>query len=277
MLCPRVGHINFLNVLPLTYSYKNGYSEGLKMTYEVPSVLNDNLKRNLLDISPISSIVYAKNDDELLMLPNICIRADCDVTSIVLISKKPIENITNDKIILTSKSATSHRLLKIILSEGYNANPNYEIDNVDVNNPISDDSTASLLIGDDALYMYLRTPKDLYCYDIGKEWHKLTGHSMVYAVWAVRREFAKKFPDQLKFAYDKIISGMQSGIKNKSMAIKSVLHEKTFSYEELDRYLGNIIKWDLPKEAIESLMVYYNLAYKLNLIEHTPKIEFALV
>ena len=277
MLYPRVGHINFLNVLPLTYSYEHGYSEGLDITYAVPSALNEAIKNNRLDISSISAITYARQSYDLLLLPNICIRADCDVTSIVLISKKPIENINSDKIILTSKSATSHRLLKIILSEGYGLNPIYQIDNVDVDYPIPDDATASLLIGDDALYMYLRTPKDLYCYDLGKEWHKLTGRSMVYAVWAVRREFAKNFPDLLKFAYDKIISGMQSGIKNKSMAIKSVLNEKPFSYEELDRYLGNIIKWDLPKESVESLMVYYDLAHKFNFIDNIPKIEFASI
>ena len=270
----RVGHINFLNVLPLTYSYKHGYSEGLEITYDVPSALNEDLKNNQLDISPISSIFYAQNNDKLLMLPNICIRADCDVTSIVLISKKPIENITDDKIILTAKSATSHRLLKIILSEGYKAKPEYQVDHVDINNPIPFDATAALLIGDDALYMYLKTPKDLYCYDLGKEWHKLTGHSMVYAVWAVRKDFAEEYPQLLKFAYNKIISGMHNGIKNKSMVIESVIKEKPFSYEELDHYLDNVIKWDLPEEAIESLMVYYNLAYKLNFIDYKPKIEF---
>ena len=264
-------------MLPLTYSYNHGYSEDLEMTYDVPSVLNEDLKNNQLDISPISSIVYAQNYDELLILPDICIRADCDVTSIVLISKKPIENITNDKIILTAKSATSHRLLKIILSESYNAKPTYQIDHVKVDNPIPADATASLLIGDDALYMYLKTPKDLYCYDLGKEWHKLTGHSMVYAIWAVRKDFAKVSPELLKMAYNKIISGMYNGIKNKRMAIESVLNEKPFSYNELDQYLGNIIKWDLPKESIEALQEYYNLAYKLNLIKNVPKIEFASI
>ena len=277
MIRPRVGHINFLNVLPLTYSYKHGYSEGLEMTYDVPSALNEAIKNNRLDISPISSIAYARQSESLLLLPNICIRADLDVTSIVLISKKPIEEITNDKIILTAKSATSHCLLKIIFAEGYGAAPEYQVNHVKVDNPISDDATASLLIGDDALYIYLNTPKNLYCYDLGKEWHKITGRSMVYAVWAVRRDFAKDSPTLLKLAYEKIISGMDNGIKNKSSAIKNVLNDKPFSYDELDQYLGNIIKWDLPKTSIESLMEYYKLAKKLKLIEEVPNIEFASI
>ena len=272
---PRVGHINFLNVLPLTYSYKHGYSDGLSMTYAVPSELNRDIKNAQLDISPISSIEYARQSKNILLLPNICIRADCDVQSIVLVSKKPIEQIKNDTITLTSKSATSHCLLKIIMAENYGVSPNYKIENISVENPIPDDSTASLLIGDDALYHYLNTPENLYCYDIGKEWHKLTGHSMVYAVWVVSRDFANNSPELLQFAYNKIISGMQDGIRNKSLAIKSVLQDKPFTYEILNQYLGGIIKWNLPKEAIESLMIYYQSAYKLNLIDSIPEIEFA--
>ena len=275
MSIPRVGHINFLNVLPLTYSYKHGFSEGLFLTYAVPSKLNSDIKNAQLDISPISSIEYARQSENLLLLPNICIRADCDVQSIVLVSKKPIEHIQNDRIILTSKSATSHCLLKIILSEGYGASPIYEIENISAENPIPADTTASLLIGDDALYNYLNTPEHLYCYDIGKEWHKLTGHSMVYAVWVVRKEFANESSELVKFAYNKIISGMQHGMQNKALAIESVLQEKPFTYEVLDQYLGGIIKWNLPKEAIDSLMIYYQSAYRLRLIDSVPNIEFA--
>ena len=204
MLKPRVGHINFLNVLPLTYSYQNGYDEGLSMTYEVPSVLNNYIKNDLLDISPISSIAYARQSENLLLLPDLCIRAICDVTSIVLISRKPIEQLKYDKIILSAMSQTSHCLLKIILAEGYQANPVYDIRHINTEEPIPDDASASLFIGDDALYMYLHTPENLYCYDLGKEWYKLTGHSMVYAVGAVRKDFAKKSPEVLKFAYNKI-------------------------------------------------------------------------
>ena len=274
MSIPKIGHINFLNVLPLTYSYKHGFAEGLSITYAVPSALNDYIKNSRLDISPISSIAYARLSDELLLLPNICIRADSDVESIVLVSKKPIDDIGKDKITLTSKSATSHCLIKMIMTESYKASPKYGVGNINAENPIPDDSTAALLIGDDALYNYLHTPGNLYCYDIGKEWYKLTGHSMVYAVWAVRKDFAKKSPELVEFAYKRIISGMQDGIKNKSLAINSVLHEKPFSYEVLDNYLGGIIKWDLPKEAQESLMIYYKLAHKFNFVDDAPKIEF---
>ena len=59
------------------------------------------------------------------------------------------------------------------------------------------------------------------------------------------------------------------------MAIKSVLNKKPFTYEELNKYLGNIIKWDFPKSSLESLMEYYRLAEKLNLINQVPEPKFA--
>ena len=92
-------HINFLNILPLTYSYRNGYANGLDIKYNVPSILNDDLANKRLDISHISSIVYARLNDDLLLLPNICIRADRDVESIMLISRVPIEKLNGEKII----------------------------------------------------------------------------------------------------------------------------------------------------------------------------------
>ena len=115
-MSPRIGHINFLNVLPLNYGYEHT-AQDLQIVYGVPTFLNAELKAGRIDISNISSIEYAAQSDNLLILPKICVRADNEVTSIVLVSRKPIENIRDDKIILTSKSATAQRLLKIIMHD----------------------------------------------------------------------------------------------------------------------------------------------------------------
>ena len=164
MNSPRLGHINFLNVLPLNYGYQN-IAQDLNIVYGVPTFLNGELKAGRIDLSNISSIEYAKQSDELLILPKICVRADDAVTSIVLVSRKPIDKIRNDKIILTSKSSTAQNLLKIILHGNYDAAPNYETRAVSVENPVDEDATAALFIGDDALYIYLNRQKNFYVYD----------------------------------------------------------------------------------------------------------------
>ena len=267
-MSPRIGHINFLNVLPLRYGYQHT-AQDLQIVYGVPTFLNAELKAGRIDLSNISSIEYARQSDQLLILPKICVRADDDVTSIVLISRKPIENLRGDKIILTSKSATAQCLLKVILHESYDAAPHYETRQVTVENPVDDDATAALLIGDDALYVYLHRPKNFYVYDLGKEWRKLTGRQMVYALWAVKKNF------DVAATYEKIIRAFQFGIEHKAAAIKSVLSTKPFTFEELDKYLGGAIKWDLTAEAVEALKLYYKKAFELKLIDKEPTLEFA--
>lgn len=277
MSCPRVGHINFLNVLPLSWSYAHGSDKGLILTRGVPAVLNNDIVNHRLDVSNVSSIIYARDSDELVILPDVCISTDGAVQSIILVSRKPIEDITDDKIILTAKSATSHCLLKIILRSAYGAIPNYYIRHVTPENPIPDDAAASLLIGDDALWLYHHQQPELYYYDLGAEWKKLTGKKMVYALWVANKNFASEQPEMLQLVYDRIRHAFTQGLQHKKAAIESVIKDKPFTYAQLDEYLGPTIRWNLTDNYIDGLKTFYELAHKMNLIEHIPEIKLAAV
>lgn len=277
MSCPRVGHINFLNVLPLSWSYAHGADKGLILTRGVPAVLNNDIVNHRLDVSNVSSIIYARDSDELVILPDVCISTDGAVQSIILVSRKPIEDIKDDKIILTAKSATSHCLLKIILRSAYGAIPNYYIRHVTPENPIPDDAAASLLIGDDALWLYHHQQPELYYYDLGAEWKKLTGKKMVYALWVANNNFASEQPEMLQLVYDRIRQAFTQGLQHKKAAIESVIKDKPFTYAQLDEYLGPTIRWNLTDDYIDGLKTFYELAHKMNLIEHIPEIKLAAV
>lgn len=273
----KVGHINFINCLPLTYSFeKGGFAKGLEIVSAVPTVLNNDIVNDRLDVSPVSSIVYARNSEKFLIMPNVAISADGNVQSIILVSKKPIDELTNDKIILTAKSATSHCLLKIVLNKAYGAKPNYYIRIIDMKHIIPEDATATLLIGDDALYANHNHQAGLYYYDIGMEWKKLTGLNMVYAVWVVNREFAKANPQLLQLVYDRVTRGFKNGYQKKKQAIDMVLADKPFSFAQLDEYL-EVIKWDFAAEHQQALLTFYQMAHEMNLIDHVPEIELAEV
>ena len=273
---PRVGHINFLNVLPLTYAYFNGFSNEFALTLSVPSYLNDALKNNFLDVSPVSSMAYAKYSDKFFLLPDVCIRAEKKVTSIILISKKEIEKLDGKKISLTDKSATSQCLVKMIFKK-YNLSPNYEEKNLCTENPLPDDSDASLFIGDDALKIFLHPPENFFVYDVAELWHKLTGHFMTYAVWAVEKNFAKNSPELLQKVYEKISAGFEFGLKNKSSAINSLTENKFFSFDELNKYLGEIIKWDLNSSALDDLKFFCSSAREMKFLNSIPNFEIAPV
>ena len=270
----KVGHIDFLNVLPLSFGYAH-VERNFDIVRGVPTFLNGELKAGRLDISNVSSIEYARQSRDLLILPKICVRADCDVTSIVLVSRRKIDDIGGDKVVLTEKSATAQRLLKIILHE-HGAEPIYDTRAVKVDKPVDDDATAALLIGDDALSIYLHPPENFFVYDLGVEWHKLTGKQMVYALWVVRKIFAEENPELLRTAYQTIRDAFAYGVAYKAEAIQSVLQAKPFTFAELDRYLGNVIKWDLTADGLDALKTYYRRAAELNLIDAEPELHFAV-
>ena len=96
---------------------------------------------------------------------------------------------------------------------------------------------------------------------------------MVYALWTVRKNFAET--QDFQPIYQKILRAFQFGIKNKAAAIKSVLPTKNFTFDELNNYLGGVIKWDLTAEALDALKIYYQKAAALNLIDKVPDLQFA--
>ena len=106
-----------------------------------------------------------------------------------------------------------------------------------------------------------------------REGHKLTGRQMVYAVWAARASFAQEFSVELRDTCKKIYEGLKFGLREKSAAINSVLDKVPFTFDELDKYLGGVIKWDLTAEGIDAIKIFYELAHKNNLLEKIPQIK----
>ncbi|MBB5335283.1 menaquinone biosynthetic enzyme MqnA/MqnD family protein [Pectinatus brassicae] len=272
---PRVGHINFLNCLPLTYSLlKCGYHKDMSLVMAVPSDLNKAMANEELDISPMSSFAFAQISDKAMLMPNIGIVSDGEVQSIILVSRKPINELNQQKIILTAQSATSHCLLKIILQKAYNLVPHYEIKKIDPRHLFeeNDDYAAALLIGDDALYVNHNHQAGLYYYDIGEQWKKMTGLPMVYAVWAVNRNFYREHKAEVAAIYKRLRGGFDNGIKNKSLMLDMVKEKTVFSRNQLMDYF-EVIKYDVDEVRLNALQLFYKLAVECNLLEKMPSIE----
>ncbi|HWR40176.1 MAG TPA: menaquinone biosynthesis protein [Patescibacteria group bacterium] len=275
----RLGHIHFINCLPLTYSLEcAGFGRGMHITANAPSVLNRMVVAGELDITPVSSIIYAQHSEKLVLLPNLSISADGIVQSIILVSRKPVEELSGAKVALTAKSATSHGLLKIILQKAYQlqTTPEYCITTQNLETGAMDGVDATLLIGDDALNVYHHRTTDYFYYDLGAEWKRFTGHRMVYAVWVARRDFAARRPDLLKKAYELIAGGFAFGLANIRSAAEVLADRTAFSQGQILNYL-NLINYGLTPSHCEALLTYYRLAAEIGLVDKVPELCFAEV
>jgi len=274
---PRLGHINFINCLPLTYGFKYGcFDEGIAVHPGVPAKLNSMILDGMLDVSPVSSVIYARNSAKFLVLPNVSISADGKLRSILLVAKRPIDCLDGARIALTAKSATSHCLLKIILHHAYQAQPEYFISDLSLDGGVLDQAEAVLFIGDDALFAYHNRRPDYYYYDIGAEWKKLTGLPMVYAVWIVNRQFAEAQPDSVQTVYDRVTGGFAYGLKHINEAVVTMVDHHLFNDEQVSGYL-RLLNWEFTPAHEQALLKFYQMAFGLGLIERVPAIEFAEV
>ena len=98
---------------------------------------------------------------------------------------------------------------------------------------------------------------------------------MVYALWVASRRFAEQDTASLARVSRAIRESFAYGLAHKDAAIRSVLGEKPFTYEELDHYLGGVIHWDLTEEYLDGLRTFYELAARTGLIEKAPELVFA--
>jgi chorismate dehydratase len=159
----RLGRISYANMAPVFYKVEADIEE----VTGVPTELNRMLLDGELDIAPISSIEYARNADQLRILPRLCVSSEGAVDSIQLVTRMQFNQVRT--VAVTPESATSVVLTRILL-------PKAEI------LPLGMEADAKLLIGDAALHSAYEDPTPHF--DLGRLWLEKTGLPMVFAVWA---------------------------------------------------------------------------------------------
>ncbi|MBW1835267.1 MAG: menaquinone biosynthesis protein [Deltaproteobacteria bacterium] len=209
----NLGRISYINVAPVYYGLDNGLKpDWLNIVSAPPSILNNMMAKNELDISPVSSVAYAKNQDEWLLLPNLSIACFGRVMSVILVSKKPFEKLTDNKVIITDKSAAAAELLKLLFSIK-KVKPVFETMPIQCPDEIKKSADAALIIGDKALKEKWELHFD-HVFDLGQMWLELTDLPFVFALWAVRKSFADKKPDTVSSIIKLFDISKEQGKKN---------------------------------------------------------------
>ncbi len=271
---PRVGHIQFLNCLPLYYGLVKNQQILLDIDLNkgTPTELNQRLIEGELDISPISCVEYARHAKELLLIPDLTVSADGPVNSIYLVSKVPVRELDGKRVALTNTSATSINLLKIILVQKYDLNCEYFVSPPDLSAMLLE-AEAALLIGDHALRAVYQKPPGLFFYDLGLEWKDYTGCKMVYAVWAVRKEFAQDKPELVRNVYEAFLSSMQFSLDNLGDIVKDAARWESYSEEFLTKYFRGL-EFSFDDGHKKGLRTFYEYLAAKNMLAYAPQLDF---
>ena len=200
---PRVGHIQFLNCIPIYWGLmRSGALLDFDLQKDTPDRLNNALVAGDLDIGPISLVEYLRHADELLLLPDLAVGSDGPVLSVNLISTRPPAELDKRPVALGSTSRTGVLLAQMLLAEKYGAEPDYFRCPPELTQMLLE-ADAGVLIGDPALRALYEAPQNgLDVIDLGQAWRDWTGLPMVFAVWAVRKDFAAANPGAVKDVHE---------------------------------------------------------------------------
>ncbi|MEV6491024.1 menaquinone biosynthesis protein [Actinoplanes sp. NPDC051633] len=254
---PRVGHIQFLNCLPIYWGLmRSGALLDVDLRKDTPDALNAALVAGDLDIGPISLVEYLRHADDLLLLPDLAVGSDGPVLSVNLISTRPLAELDGRPVALGSTSRTGVLLAQMLLAERYRAKPDYFRCPPDLSQMLME-ADAGVLIGDPALRAMHEAPaRGLRVVDLAEEWRDWTGLPMVFAVWAVRREFAAAHPGTVKEVHE------------------AFLRSRDLCLDELDTVAAAAARWE-PFDAATLANYFRTLDFSLGERQVAGLREFA--
>jgi chorismate dehydratase len=253
---PRVGHIQFLNCLPIYWGLvRSGALLDVELTKDTPDRLNDLLVAGDLDIGPISLVEYLRHADDLLLLPDIAVGSDGPVLSVNLVAQAPLSSLDGRAVALGSTSRTSVLLARMWLASVHGVAPEYFTCPPDLTAMLLE-ADAAVLIGDAALRATYEAPRrGLSVYDLGQAWREWTGLPMVFAVWAVRRAYAAENPGLVKDVHAAFVRSRDDALAHVEQVAEQAARWEPFDADTLATYFRTL-DFSLGERQLDGLVEF---------------------
>ncbi len=200
-----------------------------------PSWLTGHLLRRDCVIAPIPAADYAKNSDDLVLVPELGICSKGEVGSVLLFGEVELKDMK--KIALPSDSASSVALLKYIVKMN-NLSPEYVTMAPEITEMLKN-CDGALLIGDRALDYARDFPRNTVI-DLGSAWLELTGKPMVFGVFATRKDTPK---DDVKVAQNALLERLklfENSLECRNSVISNSMKKSGLSKNRLEKYFGEV-------------------------------------
>ncbi len=252
---PKVGHIRFLNCLPLFWGLaRTGSLLDLDLTSDTPDRLNAALVSGELDMGPISLVEFLWNADELVALPGIGIGSDGPVMSCLIVSRVPLEELDGERVALCDTSRTSVRLAQLLLAERTGVKPDYFVCPPDLGTML-ERASAAVVIGDPALRAsLLEAPRQgLRVYDLGWLWREWTGLPFVFAVFAARRAFLAREPETVREVHRALLAARDLALAEVDTVCERAARWEEFDARTLKRYFTEALDYGLGDRQLAGI------------------------
>ena len=238
----KISAVSYLNTIPFIHGLKQ--SELIKtidLQLDYPSICADKLINGTVDLALVPVAVIPKLK-EAYIISDYCIGANGSVDTVCLYSDVPIEEI--ESIALDYQSRTSVALLKILLNEYWQLNPELKKANVGFEENIKGNH-AALVIGDRAFAL---NTKHAYIYDLSAIWKEMTGFPFVFAAWVANT----KLPQDFIISFNK---ALEKGLSNidKALALEGDSYPNCENPED---YLNNKISYSLDSEKQKGMELF---------------------
>lgn len=268
-----VGRLPFLVCAPYFHHFFT--SDGLKSRYffydGVPSSLNGLLSQGKIHLAPSSSFNYGLYPEKFVLYSELCTSCHLEVYSVRLYSYEPLENLGGELVHLTSHSATSVALLKVLFSLRYKIEPRY----VEGRPFDSQKDKARLLIGDEAL-LQNQKKEFPFVYDLGSLWKEWQGMPFVFGAWSIHRSALQ---GHLLQELTEFLSEIKQSVDNFRESPKEALlrwmdhYPVNLPIEDLRDYY-NSLDYTFTDQRKQSLSLFFEKCFEIGLLPSLPEIHY---
>lgn len=207
-----------------------------------PSQLVADLNAGRADVALIP-VAHLFSHPELVMLEGLGVAADGPVKSVLLKCNVPVDEIKT--VGRDPASATSNALAELLLKKHFNR----EVEMHDFQTLEHPD--AAVVIGDRALCSDPAPGGDI---DLAEAWKAMTGLPFVFAVWAVRKDFAE-IEAVTEIAHKACKAGLQSLEKIAARYANELGSSQAFWLD----YLSDSIHYELDERDLEGMEQFHAL------------------
>jgi aminodeoxyfutalosine synthase len=252
-----IGKIPFLNSVPF---YHRLEKQDFKILPVAPRRMGVLCGQGQLDAGLYSLMDYFEQVEQLELM-DWCIATRDQVKSVMLFSKDGWADLNGKKIGITDDTATSVKLLKVLLEKKYNVRS----DLVRLHSGVNDYSqfNAILLIGDEALkHNKIGLNGFELIFDLSTEWYNWQKLPFVFAVWACNKTLSNERKQELKSIISKSLNESEN-----SLSAIGALHGKRIGLtrNETKEYLEGF-NYRLGERELEAMKVFDNLVREISVI-----------